>query len=1256
MEEVPITTKSRPVWRWLRRWLAPPAPGGGGKAHTDDLAIFQALAKNALDAICITDPEGVITYVNPALYKLFGYDQEAEPLVGSPLIDLIPKRGRATFKRIMSLVREEGWSGEITLKHRDGSHFYVLLTVFPLYEAGESPKATVTILRDITDRVRAEMALRESEAKYRRLVESTTDWVWASDAKGVLTFSNGAIRGLLGYEVNDVVGTSVFEMIHPEDCDCVRNIVLDAAARKAVWMDVAIRWLHKDGSIRHFESSGQPIFDIEGNLVGFNGIDRDITERIQAEEALREERDFTAAVLDVVGALVVVLDGDGRIVRFNQACEETTGYTFEEVEGKRLWDGLLIPEEVDAVRDVFGELRAGQFPNTFENYWLARDGHRRLIAWSNTALIGADGTVKYVIGTGIDITERRRAEEALRESEARYHGLFVGVPTGLYRNTPAGQFIDVNPALVEMLGYPGREALLEANVSDLLVDPEEMNRGLSPTRRRGDPRQFEARVRRYNGEIIWVAGSSRGVRNNTGQILCYEGAVTDISERKRAVEAEREQHVLAEALRDSTAALTSTLNFEEVLERILTNVERVVPHAWADIMLIKGGIARIVRGRSVDPAANVDADVEWVIAQTPGLRRMVETRQAVVIPDTQAWDGWIETPETRWNRSYVGAPIIIEDRVIGFVNLSSTIPGFFTPDHAERLQAFADQAAIAIRNARLFRDITRQLGELQTLADASRIIASELDQDQLLEALYEQITRIAPADFYLIALYDKATNVVSVEVSVDEGTHYPKERYVLDRGLLELIIHNRQSLRFESLAEERHDLDIDIMQAGSSKACHGWLGVPMIYGDKVVGAIIVGSYERAAFDERHAQTLTSIANQAAVAIENARLYERIRRRQRYLEALHRVSRRAVPEQNPQQLMQAVVDALADEFGYQTAAIVLVDEDTRELKAVALASYDPVILQMKDDYRQSFDEGVLGWVVRHGEPYLTNDVALDSHYIPAPGSTPKGSELAVPIRQRGKTIGVFNVESPDAGAFDELDREALLELAEDFALYLENLVLADRLAEAAAEAERHRLARDLHDAVTQTLWSASLTADILPRIWERDPEEGRRRLESLSRLTRGALAEMRTLLLELRPTTLGGLKLNDLLRQFTTTITNRSGLPIELALVGDDEPPPDVKVGLYRIAQEAMNNVVKHANASQIMVCLHCEPDSVELVIKDDGSGFDLASIPPGHMGLEIARERAESIGATLEIVSQADCGTQVTVVWRAANQGEDAHV
>ncbi len=141
------------------------------------------------------------------------------------------------------------------------------------------------------------------------------------------------------------------------------------------------------------------------------------------EEPGLAERDLSAAVLDTAGALVVVLDRDGRVVRFNRACERTTGWLFEEIRGRPFWEVLLLPEEVEPVKRVFAELAAGRFPNTFENHWLARDGSRRLIAWSNTALLGAKGQVDYVVGTGIDVTDARRAEAELKRQAARLEAL-----------------------------------------------------------------------------------------------------------------------------------------------------------------------------------------------------------------------------------------------------------------------------------------------------------------------------------------------------------------------------------------------------------------------------------------------------------------------------------------------------------------------------------------------------------------------------------------------------------------------------------------------------------------------------------------------------------------------------------------------------------------------------------------------------------------------------------------------------------------
>jgi PAS domain S-box-containing protein len=207
------------------------------------------------------------------------------------------------------------------------------------------------------------------------------------------------------------------------------------------------------------------------------------------------------------------------------------------------------------------------------------------------------------------------------------------------------------------------------------------------------------------------------------------------------------------------------------------------------------------------------------------------------------------------------------------------------------------------------------------------------------------------------------------------------------------------------------------------------------------------------------------------------------------------------------------------------------------------------------------------------------------------------------------------------------------------------VIAQQLKEKTAAEERNRLARDLHDAVSQTLFSASLIADVLPRLWERNQDEGRKRLEEIRQLTRGALAEMRTLLLELRPAALTDAELADLLRQLADSINGRARIPVKVDIKGRQTLPADVKIGLYRIAQEALNNVAKHSGASQADVLLDYLPEGVRLVIADNGKGFEMQSVQAQSLGVGIMKERAREINARLSIESRVGQGTTISALW-----------
>lgn len=391
-------------------------------------------------------------------------------------------------------------------------------------------------------------------------------------------------------------------------------------------------------------------------------------------------------------------------------------------------------------------------------------------------------------------------------------------------------------------------------------------------------------------------------RQVVGSILVFR----DISERRQRELAEREQRSLSDALRDTALTLTSTLHLSEVFDRILANVGRVVPHDTVDIMFIEAGEARIVRSQGYERWDLDPSNIVFSVNDTSTLRQMMETGQPMLIPDVRQYPSWVKVVNANWMRSYVGVPIILQSEIIGFLNLTSATVDFFTPVHADHLQAFAAQAAIAIQNAQLYE-------EAQTLA--------------------------------------------------------------------------------------------------------------------------------------------------------------------------------------------------------------------------------------------------------------------------------------------------------------------------------------------AMEERQRLAYDLHDAVSQMLFSSSLLSESLPRLWKRSPDKIEPQLEQLTRLNRGAHAELRNLLMELSPTNLIKTNMHELLRQLALATSARTNLKIDVQVSGLTNFPADVHMTLYRIAQEALNNIVKHARATQVELSLTSQTGQTVLRIRDNGRGFDPRQTQARSMGLNIMQERARTIGAVLEIITEIGQGTEIITTW-----------
>jgi two-component system nitrate/nitrite sensor histidine kinase NarX len=215
----------------------------------------------------------------------------------------------------------------------------------------------------------------------------------------------------------------------------------------------------------------------------------------------------------------------------------------------------------------------------------------------------------------------------------------------------------------------------------------------------------------------------------------------------------------------------------------------------------------------------------------------------------------------------------------------------------------------------------------------------------------------------------------------------------------------------------------------------------------------------------------------------------------------------------------------------------------------------------------------------------------------------------------------------------------------------NAELYEQAQELAVMEERQRLARNLHDAINQSLFSAGLIAEVLPRVWDQDQDLARSSLEDLRRLTRSAQAEMRALLGELRPSTIIDSDLDELLQLLGNALSGRIDIPVTVTVPGKVILPAEVQVAFYRVCQEALNNIAKHAKASRAEINLKQEGAVVELCIRDDGQGFDPQQTISGHYGMGMMRERAEAVGAQLSVTSQLDHGTELTIRWTKPSPG-----
>jgi two-component system nitrate/nitrite sensor histidine kinase NarX len=347
-----------------------------------------------------------------------------------------------------------------------------------------------------------------------------------------------------------------------------------------------------------------------------------------------------------------------------------------------------------------------------------------------------------------------------------------------------------------------------------------------------------------------------------------------------------------------------------------------------------------------------------------------------------------------------------------------------------------------------------------------------------------------------------------------------------------------------------------------------------------------------------------------------------------------------------EVLNRVLTNLQNLVPHQAANIMLIEEEVAHL--VAWHGYED--LGVSDEAIRHLNFVVaetpnLRHMIDTRDGIIIANTAQDSLWIETPISQRFSSVVGIPIELDGKVIGFLHLESIHQDFFATIDLRHLQTFGNLAAIAIKNARAFEQAQELAVVEERQRLARDLHDAVSQTLFSASMISETLPRLWDQNPAQVKPLLEELHQMTRGALAEMRTLLVELRPTALIEAQFSELVKQLTSALVGRAPVKLHLEVLEERSLPPDVQVALYRIMQEAVHNIAKHARASEVWVEASLKPAVVTLRIVDNGRGFDAAKVSPERFGVGIMGERARAIGAQLEITSTIKQGTEVKVTW-----------
>ncbi len=514
---------------------------------------FRALVQNISDIICVLDSEGLIQYVSPNVQEVLGYTEK----IGN-MFDVVHPEDVDTVKEALNHIRETPGKtivNECRIRDSKGSYIWMETRGKSLLDDSVISGIILNI-RNITERKEAEEQLRESEEKYRNMVELAPDGIATMDLKGVVTSCNTAFLRLTGYSKDEIVGKHFTRVPTLRFRDIPTYLkMFTSSLRGKVFTPYEFTWIRKDGTPRLGEVHAA-LMKKDGKRIGFQLIARDITDRKRAEEQLRESEEKYRNMVELAPDGITTLDSKGIITSCNTAFLRLTGYSKDETVNKHFTElPIFRPKDIPLNIKIFNSLLRRKTMRPLQVIWVHRDGTNHL-GEVHMGIMKKKGKQPEFQAIIRDITERTRMEELLQLSEEKYRNLIENLNVGVYRLQPGkgGKFLDVNRALFEILGYDSKEEVLKLNVSDMYKSSEEKEDVRHKILRQGYLKNEEIHLKKKDGTPIIVSDTSTLVCDADGEILYFDGILEDITERKKVEEELKEYRLhLEELVKEQTA-------------------------------------------------------------------------------------------------------------------------------------------------------------------------------------------------------------------------------------------------------------------------------------------------------------------------------------------------------------------------------------------------------------------------------------------------------------------------------------------------------------------------------------------------------------------------------------------------------------------------------------------------------------------------------------------------------------------------------